>query len=56
VKSQKNRFVKVTLPYTVGFMVASISYTHGFNPFIAFVVGETVALIFSMLVRFVIKV
>ncbi|HEY9891883.1 MAG TPA: hypothetical protein V6D37_08780 [Candidatus Sericytochromatia bacterium] len=55
MKSQKNRLLEVTLPYTIGFMVASISYTRGINPFITFVVGETVALFSAMLVRFLIK-
>lgn len=55
MKSLNNRLIEVTLPYTVGFMVASISYAQGFNPFIVFVIGETVALFSAMLLRFLIK-
>jgi hypothetical protein len=51
-----NRFIEVTLPYSVGFLVAILSCTHGVNPYIAFVVGETVALFSCLLVRFLIKV
>jgi hypothetical protein len=51
-----NRFVEVTLPYSVGFLVATSSCTSGINPYIAFVVGETVALLSCWLVRFLIKV
>jgi hypothetical protein len=55
LKNLKNRLIQVTLPYTVGFMIASICYTQGFNPFLVFVIGETVALLAGMLVRFLIK-
>jgi hypothetical protein len=51
-----NRFIEVTLPYTVGFLVATLSCSNGINPYIAFVVGETVALLSRWLVRFLIKV
>jgi hypothetical protein len=55
LKNLKNRLIQVTLPYTVGFMIASISYTQGFNPFLCFVIGETVALLAGVLVRFLLK-
>lgn len=51
-----NRFVEVTLPYTVGFLVATLICAKGVNPYIAFVVGESVALLSCLLVQFLIKV
>lgn len=53
---KQNRFFDVTLPYTIGFLVAMITYTHGMDPFIAFIVGETVAFFSCLLVRFLIRV
>jgi hypothetical protein len=55
LKNLKNRLIQVTLPYTVGFMIASISYTQGFSPFLCFVIGETVALLAGVLVRFLVR-